>query len=108
MNLLNPDAKIEIIWELGHYTRDNDYIPPKDNLFDICIDMDNELGIEHENLSDDVLYDVLTDYLKLPKTVVLSGLESGHPSIDDYRYIYDVYLVDISNGFAPKYFKEIK
>jgi len=107
MNLIKPDAKIEIVWELGLYMFDGSYIDPRLALFDICIDLDKDLNICSDDLTDQDLYDKLVDYLKLPRTVILNGLESGHKYVNDTKYVYENYLSNISKGFAPKYFKEI-
>jgi hypothetical protein len=108
MDLIKPDAKIEIVWELGLHMLDGSYINPRLALFDVCIDMDNKLNICSDDLTDQELYDKLVDYLDLPRTFILSGLESGHACIDDTRYVYEHYLSTVSQGFAPQSYKEIE
>ena len=107
MELLKPDAKIKVIWELGFWMQDGTYIKPREALFDICIDIDNKHNIKTDDISDDHLYDVLVRHLELPEIVVLSNLESGNPKIDDRYYVYDHYLSKVSHGFSPKSYEEI-
>lgn len=107
MELLKPDAKIKVIWELGFWMQDGTYIDPREALFDICIDIDNKHNLKTDEMSDHNLYSVLTAHLKLPEIVVLHDLESGHPKISDCHYVYDHYLSKVSHGFAPKSYKEI-
>lgn len=107
VKLLKPSAKIEIVWELGFYMNDGTYIPAREALFDICIDIEKEQGLVTDDLSDDVLYDILVDKLNLPKSVILNDLESGHESINDSIYVYNNYLANVSRGFSPKFYKEV-
>lgn len=106
--LINPDAKIKITWELGLELSNKEYIPAREVLFEVCNEIEFEQKINTDNLTENELYEKLVDHLKLPRTVILNGLESGDELIKDYRHVYDYYLANISHGFSPKSYKEIE